>query len=717
MNREEAKKLYVNIAKGGIFTSLLSPVVLSAPFFFPFIVPKTLFFQIAVTVALFFYIVVVALDKKYAPKFDTLTKLVLAFFGVSVLAAALGANPARSFFGTYERMLSVVGMAHFVAMYLIVKSVFVSHKDWLWLVRASVGASMLVSLYGVGQKLGMEWFYHAGIDRIDSTIGNAAFVAGHLIFALFFALLLLVKDKHPFFRACAAGSLALNIVIIYFTGTRGAAVALAAAGLALLIAYVFRPHRAAFIKKEHVKWGVAVIALALFAVMMLEGKGAYQSFQRFSSLSLADTTVQTRLLSISTGREGFLERPVLGWGPENYNLVFDKYYNPKLYPAENWFDHAHNIFFDIATTTGIAGLVAYAALLWYLVFLIIAFARTAPENYWVGMFCFALVVAYFTQNIFVFDSLATYLPFFIFLAFASNGFKLGDADERSAEDKARRFYNPSPTIIAVLVPVFALMVYWVDVRPALGAYHTVAALQIPITYAGEALIHFERALAYSNFGREEIRGKLADYASELLYEKDTTDNEVKRRVAEFTVKEMEDSIAREPLNFRNYLYYASFLSGNHEALAAVGIADALARADETLSQAHKLAPQKPILYLQWGKVKSLKGDTQGAVLLFEKAAALNPTVVDLQVRLALAYAKAGARERSLEVARAVLTSGAQVDIRSFIEFAENFAALGAYDEAVAAARKAVELDSSLASQAEEFIKALNAKASASAEKQ
>ena len=79
------------------------------------------------------------------------------------------------------------------------------------------------------------------------------------------------------------------------------------------------------------------------------------------------------------------------------------------------------------------------------------------------------------------------------------------------------------------------------------------------------------------------------------------------------------------------------------------------------------------------------------MLLFEKAAALNPTVVDLQVRLALAYAKAGARERSLEVARAVLTSGAQVDIRSFIEFAENFAALGAYDEAVAAARKAVEL--------------------------
>ena len=709
MNREEAKKLYANIAKGGIFASLLSPVVLSAPFFFPFIVPKTLFFQVAVTVALFFYIVVVALDKKYAPKFDTLTKLVLAFFGVYVLAAALGANPARSFFGTYERMLSVVNMAHFVVLYVIVRSVFISQKDWLWLLRASVGASALVSLYGVGQKLGIEWFYHAGIDRIDSTIGNAAFVAGHLIFAIFFACVLLVKDKNPVFRACAAFSLALNMVIIYFTGTRGAAVALAVAGIVLFLAYLFRSVRETLIKKKHLKWMVAVIVFALLAVVALEGRGAYRSFQRFSSISLADATVQTRLLSVSTGYKGFLARPVLGWGPENYNLVFDKYYNPKLYPTENWFDHAHNIFFDIATTMGIAGLVAYAALLGYLLFRMIAFARSAPENYWVGVFACALVAAYFTQNIFVFDSLATYLPFFILLAFAGNGFRIGDADERTPEDKARKFYNPSLKIIALLLPIFAVAVYWVDVRPALGAYHTVIALQVPVSYAGEALGRFERALAYSNFGREEIRGKLADYAGDVLYEKNITDSELKRRVVEFTIQEMEESIAHDPLNFRNYLYYASFLSGNHETLAAVGISDALARADETLARAQELAPHKQILYLQWGRVKTLEKDTAGAVALFEKAVALNPAAIDPQVRLALAYAKAGAREQALETARAVLNIDVLLDVRTYIEFAENFAALGAYDDAIATAHKAVELDPSLAEQADAFIKTLEGK--------
>jgi len=467
--------------------------------------------------------------------------------------------------------------------------------------------------------------------------------------------------------------------------------------------------RTALIQKEHLKWAGIVLALGLLAVVALEGRGAYQSLQRFSSVSFADTTVQTRLLSVSTGWEGFLARPALGWGPENYNLVFDKYYNPKLYPAENWFDHAHNIFFDIATTMGSAGLVAYALLLGYLAFCIIVFARSAPENYWTGIFCFALVVAYFTQNIFVFDSLSTYLRFFIVLAFAGNGFKLGDAEERAPEDKERRFYNPSWKTAVILLPVFAVMIYCVDIRPALGAYHTVVALQIPTSYASEALSSFERALAYSNFGREEVRGKLADYASEVLHDEGITDTALKRRIAEFTMQEMEDSIAREPFNFRNYLYYASFLNGNHDKLAAIGIPHALERADEVLALAQDLAPKKPILYLQWGRVKAAQKDTAGAVTMYEKAAALNPAATEPQVRLAIAYGKAGMRERSLEVARAVFESNASLDVRTYIEFAENFATLGAYDEAVMAAQKAVERDPSLASPADAFIRSLEAK--------
>src|SRR3989338_2255823 len=99
MNRETAQHFYLSATKALIFIALFSPLVLSGIFYFPFIVTKTLFFQIVVELALFFYILLAVLDEKYKPKFDTLTKAVLAFFGIYVLAAALGADPLRSFFG------------------------------------------------------------------------------------------------------------------------------------------------------------------------------------------------------------------------------------------------------------------------------------------------------------------------------------------------------------------------------------------------------------------------------------------------------------------------------------------------------------------------------------------------------------------------------------------------------------------------------------------
>ncbi len=230
MNREEAKLFYIGAVRVCVLAALFSPLVLLSEFYFPYIVPKTIFFQFLVEGALFFWILLAALDRKYAPRFDLLSKAVLGFFAAYALAAALGANPARSFLGTYERMLSVVNLAHFVALFFIARAVFVERKDWLLLFRTFICASMLVSLYGLGQKLGFSSFYHAGIDRIDSTIGNAAFVGGYLIFAVFFALALLVREARSPWRWLYLCSIALNLVIIYFTGTRGAALGLAAGG-------------------------------------------------------------------------------------------------------------------------------------------------------------------------------------------------------------------------------------------------------------------------------------------------------------------------------------------------------------------------------------------------------------------------------------------------------------------------------------------------------
>ena len=52
----------------------------------------------------------------------------------------------------------------------------------------------------------------------------------------------------------------------------------------------------------------------------------------------------------------FKERPIFGWGPENFSIALEKHYLPQF---EVWYDRAHNVFFDYLTQTGILGLLSY----------------------------------------------------------------------------------------------------------------------------------------------------------------------------------------------------------------------------------------------------------------------------------------------------------------------------------------------------------------------
>lgn len=714
MTREELKQFYLYATKAFVFLSLFSPLVVSAYFFFPFIVPKTIFFQIAASCALLFYVLLVSCDRSYVPKFDLLTKSIVGLLGVWVLAAALGENPTRSFFGSYERMLSVVNFAHFVALFVIMRAVFSSLKEWLVLFRVFIGVSIVVALYGIGQKLGFSFLYHANIDRIDSTIGNAAFLGGYAIFAIFFALFALARDTHTWFRVVYIAAIPLNILMIYFSGTRGAAVGLFAGLLCLAVAYALRLKGSFSFPSGYVWKTVSVAMIVLFAVFLLEkgSGGLFKSFQRFSSVSLSDTTVQTRILAARTSIDGFLARPVLGWGPENYNLVFDKYYNPKLYPTENWFDHAHNIVFDIATTTGVIGLFAYLFLLSVLCARIIAYMCASPERYFGGAIIGALMVAYVAQNLFVFDSLVTYLPFFMVCALAGAVFHVQAIVPAFGNKKDVRQdpAPPSPALLLVLVPMFAGMVYWVDVRPAMAAYHAVAGFSVPAEYAFVATDHFDRAVRYSNFGREEIRGKVIEYVSDVIQSEAVgTDAEAGKRLAEYAIMEMEKGIADEPMNFRNYLYFANFLGNNYEALHAYGIPVA-EKANAALMTAEPLAPQKPLLYVQWGRIRTIQGDAEGAVMMFEKAVALNPAVIEPKMRLAAAYRRAGEKEKALAQYREVAGMSDEGGAQIYIDLAVGFASVEAWDEAIAATERAMTLDEALVEEGTRYLQALRAKA-------
>ena len=109
--------------------------------------------------------------------------------------------------------------------------------------------------------------------------------------------------------------------------------------------------------------------------------------------------------------QGFKERPALGWGQENFNYVFNKYYNPKMYDQEQWFDRTHNVFFDWLVAGGALGILSYLSIFFAVIYSLWkrngSNLSIAEESILTG-----LLVGYFFQNLFVFDNVTSYILFF-----------------------------------------------------------------------------------------------------------------------------------------------------------------------------------------------------------------------------------------------------------------------------------------------------------------
>jgi O-antigen ligase len=173
------------------------------------------------------------------------------------------------------------------------------------------------------------------------------------------------------------------------------------------------------------------MALALFIVLL--GIGGAYLWHAGKLPSLADPTTSTRFWVWQEAWKGFLERPVLGWGPENFTAVYDKYFDPRFFipgqSTETWYDRAHSVFFDYLVETGIVGFLSYLSIFGVLGWEFFRPKRAkaeapareerAPSVVLERGLIVSLPVAYLVQGVAIFDVLPMYINIFLFVAFAS----------------------------------------------------------------------------------------------------------------------------------------------------------------------------------------------------------------------------------------------------------------------------------------------------------
>ena len=230
-----------------------------------------------------------------------------------------------------------------------------------------------------------------------------------------------------------------------------------------------------------------------------------------------------RSLGWSQAWSGFKERPILGWGPENFDLVFFKYLKGTDYqgypPAK--LDRAHSRPLDVLVTTGILGFILWAAL-WILIFFsIIKNILKNDKNLVIYLIVFSSLTTYFVSSLFLFPQATWYVQFFILIGVVSrsdDGF-LSTVDLREVVIKKKRkrssdeanMGNVIVTLVSVLIGI--IVFYWLIIIP-----YYVSSNTLPISNSKnldeleEIAARFEPLASY---GRLEILYKIIENLDQI----------------------------------------------------------------------------------------------------------------------------------------------------------------------------------------------------------
>ena len=600
-NEGVAKVVARWVALLALFLITITPLLIADNYFFPFITGKAFFFRIIVEIAVCAWVVLAFLDKEYRPRFSWAGVVVVSFVAWMFIADLFSPNVAKAFWSNFERMEGWVLLVHLLGLFFAMSAVLRVEKKWRAWFLTSLGASLVVSGYALLQLNG-TLAIHQGSTRIDATLGNSAYLAIYFLFNVFIACWLAFSEKRAWLKWLLFAVAVLEAVLLLFTETRGTILGFVGAlALASLLAACIAGRRARY------------SAISIFVAILVFVGGFYlarnSSFvqhndvlQRVASISLNDG--QTRFTIWHMAFEGVLERPVVGWGQEGFNYVFNKYYEPSLYAQEQWFDRAHNAFIDWLSAGGVPAFLLYLALfgagfllLW----------RSPDFSHTERILLSAALFGYAVHNFFVFDNLYSYVYFFAILAFI---------DSRVGRPLTRLEETPelSPDLgVIYAFPIAAVAACALILSVNVPGMRVAGSLIVALTPSSSGdpasnIALFQDIAAHPSFAAQEVREQLVSFAANLVQNPSISTTE-KEQAASLAVAEMKKQVAAYPNDAREHLELSYIY-------AAVGdSADALSE----IKTASALSPKKEEIWIQEGATEWDLGDAKAAQADFNTA--------------------------------------------------------------------------------------------------
>ncbi len=598
----------------GLLATLFLPMVVSPSLFFPFITGKSFAFRIIVEIIFAFWLILALRDENYRPKKTWLLGFVTIFLVVVALATAYAIDPYRAFWSNQERMEGLVSFIHLFGYFVVLTSILKTERAWFWFWHTSIGASVMVGIHGLLQLAGKAEI-HQSSARLDASLGNASYLAVYMLVHIFITAIYLYRQAKEKGGSWAwylySPIIILQFVNLYYTATRGSLLGFfGGVLLSTLIVTLFEKNN-----KNVRKWALWILGIMVaFLILFVSFKDSNfirsnPVLGRFSNISVTSGSTNARFLIWNMSLQGFKEHPVLGWGPDNYMFLFNKYYDPKMYSQEQWFDRSHNVFFDWLISAGVLGLGLYLSLFvtaFYYLWRKIKDWDVLEKSLFSG-----LLVGYFFHNIFVFDQLISYLSFFSILAYLNwrNG-----VDRQAILPS----FKPQPFLtqglgVAVIIAMIGTL-YFVNIKP-INASQTLIKAISPNQDGNyqHSLDYFKNILEAKTFVSGEAREQLASLSLGVLGSNQYEDR-FKQEFFTLAVKEFEVQVEKFPADARVRVFLGNMLraTGNYEPAIAV------------LKQAVAASPNKQTILFQLGQTYLSSGKINEGVEVFKKAFELGP---------------------------------------------------------------------------------------------
>ena len=555
-----------------LISPVVLPVIVWSGLIYPYLVPKTiLFYALSLLSLAVFGILVASKHPFYWSRLGMWPALTpIALLALAYLASIFGLDFYRSFWSLYVRgdglLMLTCAVADFYLILLYSNRVFFDR-----LLYAVATIASFVALYGIG-----EWMLGGG--RIGSLLGNAAFFAGYLGIALFATLAAAHSLSKTWKRIVYAGA-ALEIIAIVLSATRGTILAL---GVAVIVALTYLAFRG---KGNYRIWsagllGALVILTGLFFAFRSQlTQVPFAPVARVASISLTETDVASRLF-IWGNIVGAIERaPLLGYGAEHIDTLFNRFYDPTQI-QEEWFDRSHNAFLDYAAQYGVGGLLLYLALIASFFEVARRLCRSDPM---LAVLFALLAITYATQNFFVFDTVSS---FWLLLAlFASLLAISGEKSSPHALALSRLAMPSAGTIALVLIA----LIYPVSVRPGQAAYDLAHAYALAVVAPARSVSYLEQGFALGTYG--DVEYGYEAYDMYVNHQHDALSGDKLTAAYQEAETILERNFNRYPYDARTALYFAHVLS-----LAPANVAVDKSLLAEALARAIKESPKR---YQPW----------------------------------------------------------------------------------------------------------------------